>query len=58
MFHDKTVHVLSCEFDPEQAAELMARPVEDPIDVMIAGLPKEDYVEVLEMRVLTLGTGN
>ena len=57
MFHDKTVHVLSCELDPEQSEELMSHPSADPIDVMVAGLPHEDYVEVLEMRMLSLAAG-
>lgn len=52
MFHDKSVHVLSCEYDPEQSAELMSHPFADPIDVMIAGIPREDYIEVLEMRMI------
>ena len=58
MFHDTSVHVLSCEYTPEQAAELMAHPFSDPIDVMVAGLPKEDHVEVLEMRIIKPASEN
>ena len=58
MFHDDSVHVLSCEFSGEQAEESMRHPFSDPIDVLVAGIPRGDYIEVLEMRMIKPAAGN
>ena len=56
MFHDSSVKVLSCPLLPEQAEEAVKHPVADPVDVLVAGILRDDYVEVLEMlRIDTAG---
>ena len=50
MFHDDRVHVLSCPLTEEQTHNLSG--AADPMDVMIVGIQREDYIEVLEMRQL------
>lgn len=57
MFHDDRVHVLNCELTPEQAGIAASQPVPDPIDVIIAGLPGEDYIDVLELRLIHPSAG-
>ena len=55
MFHDQQVHVLCCPLTEEQVKVMTSLPVPDPIDVVVVGIPKEDYVEVLELRRIITG---
>ena len=55
MFHDQQVHVLCCPLTEEQVKSMTSLPVPDPIDVVVVGIPKEDYVEVLELRRIITG---
>ena len=50
MFHDDRVHVLCCPLTEEQIRTLSG--AADPMDVMVVGIQRDDYVEVLEMRQL------
>lgn len=50
MFHDDSVHVLCCPLTEEQILTLTPQP--DPMDVMVVGIQRDDFVEVLEMRQL------
>ncbi len=56
MFHDQRVHVLCCPLTEEQVKDLSLTPVPDPLDVLLAGIQREDYIEVLEMRRLASGS--
>ncbi len=49
MFHDSGVNVLNCPLTSEQASVIDTTPAPDPMDVIAVGLPREDYVEVIEM---------
>ncbi len=49
MFHDNSVKVLCCPLLPEQVPDALKAPVPDPVDVLVAGLQREDYIEVLEL---------
>lgn len=55
MFHDQQVHVLCCPLTEEQVKSMTSLPFPDPIDVVVVGIPKEDYVEVLELRRIITG---
>ena len=48
MFHNDRVHVLNCPVSADQAFQ-STQPVDDPIDVLAAGLQRDDYIDVLEM---------
>ena len=50
MFHNDRVSVLCCPLTEEQTQTMLAAPMPDPMDVIIAGIQREDFVEVLEMR--------
>lgn len=50
MFHDQKVHVLSCPLTEEQVHKMTTDIIPDPMDVKVAGLLKDDHIEVLEMR--------
>ncbi|MBQ4512199.1 MAG: glycosyltransferase family 39 protein [Anaerolineaceae bacterium] len=50
MFHDDSVHVLCCPLTEDQIRTLT--PQSDPMDVMVVGIQRDDFVEVLEMRQL------
>ena len=50
MFHDNEVHVLCCPLTEEQTQTMITARISDPMDVMVAGIQREDYIEVLEMR--------
>ena len=51
MFHDSYPHVLNCDLTPEQVENLAMHPLTDPMDVIVAGIQKDDYIDVLEMRL-------
>lgn len=55
MFHDQQVQVLCCPLTDEQVKSMTSLPVPDPMDVVVVGIPKEDYIEVLEMRRIITG---
>ncbi|MBQ6520694.1 MAG: glycosyltransferase family 39 protein [Anaerolineaceae bacterium] len=50
MFHDQSVHVLNCPLTAEQVQSMSETTFQDPMDVLVVGIPKSDYIEVLEMR--------
>ena len=49
MFQNEQVHVLSCPLAPEQVPAAIADTVPDPMDVIVVGFQREDYIEVIEM---------
>ena len=55
MFHDQQVAVLCCPLTEEQAQTIAVTPVPDPMDVIVVGIQREDYIEVLEMRRINIG---
>lgn len=55
MFHNDRVHVLNCPVNDEQIREL-THPTDDPIDVLIVGSDREDFIDILEMiRIAPFG---
>ena len=50
MFHDQGVHVLCCPLTEEQVKNISAEPLPDPMDVLVAGIQRDDYIEVLDMK--------
>ncbi len=52
MFHNERVHVLNCPIDPDHIYQ-STQTVEDPIDVLVAGIRRDDYIDVLEMIRIT-----
>ena len=52
MFHDQRVHVLCCPLIEDQVQTMTTTKIPDPMDVLVVGIQREDYVEVLEMRRL------
>ena len=55
MFHDQQVAVLCCPLTEQQAQTIAVTPVPDPMDVIVVGIQREDYIEVLEMRRINIG---
>lgn len=55
MFHNDRVHVLNCPVNAEQIREL-THPTDDPIDVLIVGSDRGDFIDILEMiRIAPFG---
>ena len=50
MFHDDRVHVLSCPLTGDQIPAMTQTEIPDPMDVLVVGIQRDDYVEVLQMR--------
>lgn len=50
MFHDQGVRVLCCPLTEEQVRKISAEPLPDPMDVLVAGIQRDDYIEVLDMK--------
>ena len=50
MFHDRGVRVLCCPLTEEQVKNISEEPLPDPMDVLVAGIQRDDYIEVLDMK--------
>ena len=55
MFHDDRVQVLCLPLNEDQAKTAFTSPVPDPMDVLVVGIQREDYIEVLDMKQLEPG---
>ena len=55
MFHDDRVQVLCLPLNEDQAKTAFTSPVPDPMDVLVVGIQREDYIEVLDMKQLKPG---
>ena len=55
MFHGERVHVLSLPIMPEQVPDVISVPVQDPMEIVAAGIPMEDYIQIIEMIPLDPG---
>ena len=54
MFHDQYVSVLCLPLTPDSVLAAKTTPIKDPMDVKLVGLKHDDYIEVLEMRPLSV----
>lgn len=52
MFHDQKVHVLCAPLTADQTDKMVMQTIPDPLDVIVVGIQRDDYIEVLEMRRL------